>query len=169
VMGFFEIGCHKLFAWACSEPQSWVARIIGTSLWCPVVVCFWHSVSPCTASWPPSISWAAGILGVHYIACQAVPFEGVDRMTEWIGRQGQRRGADLWFSLPAPLCLLSLLLPPLSPAAPISPAEPISQAYNLAFYMQKNTSTLLQTYVSDTGQDQGTKGPGEWGTALRWK
>jgi hypothetical protein len=22
VMGFFEIGCHKLFAWACSEPQS---------------------------------------------------------------------------------------------------------------------------------------------------
>ncbi|XP_038204134.2 cardiotrophin-2 [Arvicola amphibius] len=53
-------------------------------------------------------------------------------------------------SVPAPLCLLSLL-PPLSPAAPISPSEPISQAYSLALYMQKNTSTLLQTYLQYQG------------------
>lgn len=63
-------------------------------------------------------------------------------------------------SVPAPLCLLSLLLP-LSPAAPISPAEPISQAYSLALYMQKNTSTLLQTYVSDIGHMQGSGGGGQ--------
>ncbi|XP_036081794.1 cardiotrophin-2-like [Rousettus aegyptiacus] len=45
------------------------------------------------------------------------------------------------------LCLLTLLLlPALDPGAPISPAKPISQAYSLALYMQKNTSTLLQTY-----------------------
>ncbi|XP_041604457.1 cardiotrophin-2-like [Vulpes lagopus] len=49
----------------------------------------------------------------------------------------------------APLCLLTLLLPPPRPGAPISPAEPISQAYSLALYMQKNTSTLLQTYKTD--------------------
>ncbi|GAB1292737.1 Cardiotrophin-2 [Apodemus speciosus] len=51
----------------------------------------------------------------------------------------------------APLCLLSLLLPPLSPAAPISPSEPIGQAYSLALYMQKNTSALLQTYLQSQG------------------
>ncbi|XP_005405336.1 PREDICTED: cardiotrophin-2 [Chinchilla lanigera] len=51
----------------------------------------------------------------------------------------------------APLCLLSLLLPPLRLAAPLSPAEPISQAYSLALYMQKNTSTLLQTYLQHQG------------------
>lgn len=62
-------------------------------------------------------------------------------------------------SVPAPLFLLSLL-PPLSPAAPISPSEPISQAYSLALYMQKNTSALLQTYVSDTGHRQGPGGGG---------
>ncbi|KAF5914677.1 hypothetical protein HPG69_005174 [Diceros bicornis minor] len=37
------------------------------------------------------------------------------------------------------------------PGAPISPAEPISQAYSLALYMQKNTSTLLQTYLQYQG------------------
>lgn len=61
--------------------------------------------------------------------------------------------------VPAPLGLLSLL-PPLRPAAPISPSEPISQAYSLALYMQKNTSTLLQTYVSGTGREQGSGGGG---------
>ncbi|XP_045398128.1 cardiotrophin-2-like [Lemur catta] len=50
-----------------------------------------------------------------------------------------------------PICLLMLLLPLLSPAAPISPAGPISQAYSLALYMQKNTSTLLQTYLQYQG------------------
>ncbi|XP_032751504.1 cardiotrophin-2 [Rattus rattus] len=53
--------------------------------------------------------------------------------------------------LAAPLCLLSLLLSPLSPAAPISPSEPIGQAYSLALYMQKNTSALLQTYLQYQG------------------
>ncbi|XP_028625171.1 cardiotrophin-2 [Grammomys surdaster] len=53
--------------------------------------------------------------------------------------------------LAAPLCLLSLSLPPLSPAAPISPSEPIGQAYSLALYMQKNTSALLQTYLQYQG------------------
>ncbi|XP_022276378.1 cardiotrophin-2-like [Canis lupus familiaris] len=51
----------------------------------------------------------------------------------------------------APLCLLTLLLPPPRPGAPVSPAEPISQAYSLALYMQKNTSTLLQTYLQYQG------------------
>ncbi|XP_032461852.1 LOW QUALITY PROTEIN: cardiotrophin-2-like, partial [Phocoena sinus] len=55
------------------------------------------------------------------------------------------------FLLPAALCLLALLLPPLSLGAPISPAEPISQAYSLALYMRKNTSTLLQTYLQGQG------------------
>lgn len=58
-------------------------------------------------------------------------------------------------SLPAPLCLVSLLLPALGLAAPVSPAEPIRQAYSLALYMQKNTSTLLHTYVSDSGLSRG--------------
>ncbi|KAM7329390.1 hypothetical protein ACRRTK_011003 [Alexandromys fortis] len=40
---------------------------------------------------------------------------------------------------------------PATPAAPISPSEPISQAYSLALYMQKNTSTLLQTYLQYQG------------------
>lgn len=62
----------------------------------------------------------------------------------------------LLYPLATPLCLLSLLLPPLSPAAPISPSEPIGQAYSLALYMQKNTSALLQTYVSDIGHMQGS-------------
>ncbi|XP_031240490.1 cardiotrophin-2 [Mastomys coucha] len=53
--------------------------------------------------------------------------------------------------LATPLCLLSLLLPRLSPAAPISPSEPIGQAYSLALYMQKNTSALLQTYLQYQG------------------
>ncbi|XP_076996422.1 cardiotrophin-2 [Tamandua tetradactyla] len=66
-------------------------------------------------------------------------------------RWEQGLGADLWFLLPAPVCLLTLLLPPLSPAAPISPAELISQAYSLALYMQRNTSTLLQTYLLHQG------------------
>ncbi|EHB14361.1 Cardiotrophin-2 [Heterocephalus glaber] len=65
--------------------------------------------------------------------------------------QPQGPGAELGFPLPAPLCLLSLLLPSPSLAAPISPAEPISQAYSLALYMQKNTSTLLQTYLQYQG------------------
>ncbi|XP_040609716.1 cardiotrophin-2 [Mesocricetus auratus] len=64
------------------------------------------------------------------------------------------RAKDLMLTLfrpvPAPLCLLSLL-PPLSLSAPISPSEPISQAYSLALYMQKNTSTLLQTYLRYQG------------------
>ncbi|XP_017723006.1 PREDICTED: cardiotrophin-1 [Rhinopithecus bieti] len=51
----------------------------------------------------------------------------------------------------AHLCLLTLLLPPLSSAAPISLAESISQAYSLALYMQKNTSMLLQTYLQYQG------------------
>ncbi|XP_054992764.1 cardiotrophin-2 [Sorex araneus] len=51
----------------------------------------------------------------------------------------------------APLCVLALLLSPLSLGAPVSPAEPISQAYSLALYMQKNTSTLLQTYLQYQG------------------
>ncbi|XP_075384247.1 cardiotrophin-2 [Tenrec ecaudatus] len=50
-----------------------------------------------------------------------------------------------------PLCLMTLLMPPFCPAAPISPAEPIKQAYSLALYMQKNTSTLLQTYLQYQG------------------
>lgn len=80
---------------------------------------------------------------------------------EWIGRLGQGLGADLWFLLPAFLCLLTLLLlPALDPGAPISPAKPISQAYSLALYMQKNTSTLLQTYVSDTGHEHEMRGEG---------
>ncbi|KAK2097904.1 Cardiotrophin-2 [Saguinus oedipus] len=73
-------------------------------------------------------------------------------------RQGRDHGADLQLPLPAHLCLLTLLSPPLSSAAPVSPAEPISQAYSLALYMQKNTSTLLQTYVSDKGHEQGMRG-----------
>lgn len=75
-------------------------------------------------------------------------------------RQGRGLGADLWLPLPARLCLLTLLSPPLSSAASISPAEPISQAYSLALYMQKNTSALLRTYVSDKGHEQGTRGEG---------
>ncbi|XP_033696032.1 cardiotrophin-2-like [Tursiops truncatus] len=55
------------------------------------------------------------------------------------------------YHLPPAPCLLTLLLPPLSLGAPISPAEPISQAYSLALYMQKNTSTLLQTYLQCQG------------------
>ena len=53
------------------------------------------------------------------------------------------------FSLPAPFGLLALLLPPLSLGAPMSTAESVNQAYNLALDMQMQTSTLLQTYVSD--------------------
>ena len=53
------------------------------------------------------------------------------------------------FFLPAPFCLLILLLPPLSLGAPTSTAESINQAYNLALDMQMQTSALLQTYVSD--------------------
>lgn len=51
--------------------------------------------------------------------------------------------------LPAsPFCLLALLLP--SPfGSPMSTAESVKQAYNLALHMQTQTSTLLQTYVSD--------------------
>ncbi|XP_009428911.1 cardiotrophin-2 isoform X1 [Pan troglodytes] len=66
-------------------------------------------------------------------------------------RQGRGLGADLWLPLPARLCLLTLLSPPLSSAASISPAEPISQAYSLALYMQKNTSALLRTYLQYQG------------------
>jgi len=69
--------------------------------------------------------------------------------------EGQGLNDGLLYPLAAPLCLLSLLLSPLSPAAPISPSEPIGQAYSLALYMQKNTSALLQTYVSDIGHVQG--------------
>lgn len=61
-----------------------------------------------------------------------------------------------------------MLLPPLSPGDPISPAEPISQAYSLALYMQKNTSTLLQTYVSDTRHEQGMRGEGHCLLAQTW-
>ena len=53
------------------------------------------------------------------------------------------------FFLPAPFCLLALLLPPLPLGAPMSTAESVKQAYNLALHMQTQTSTLLQTYVSD--------------------
>ena len=53
------------------------------------------------------------------------------------------------FFLPAPFCLLALLLPRLSSGAPMSTAESVNQAYNLALNMQMHTSTLLQTYVSD--------------------
>uniref|UniRef100_A0A6I8N399 Cardiotrophin-2 n=1 Tax=Ornithorhynchus anatinus TaxID=9258 RepID=A0A6I8N399_ORNAN len=50
-----------------------------------------------------------------------------------------------------PLCLVTLLPPALLPAAPASPAETISRAYNLALYMQKNTSMLLQLYLQHQG------------------
>ena len=53
------------------------------------------------------------------------------------------------FFLPAPFCLLTLLLPPLSLGTPTSTGESITQAYNLALNMQLHTSALLQTYVSD--------------------
>ena len=53
------------------------------------------------------------------------------------------------FFLPAPFCLLALLLPRLSLGVPMSTAESVNQAYNLALDMQRHTSTLLQTYVSD--------------------
>ncbi|XP_027382851.1 cardiotrophin-2-like [Bos indicus x Bos taurus] len=56
------------------------------------------------------------------------------------------------FSLPAPFCLLALLLPPLSLGAPMSTAESVNQAYNLALDMQRHTSTLLQTYLQDQGR-----------------
>ncbi|XP_036990241.2 cardiotrophin-2-like, partial [Artibeus jamaicensis] len=55
------------------------------------------------------------------------------------------------FLLPAPLCLLPLLLLSQSLGAPTSPAEAIGQAYSLALYMQKNTSMLLQTYLQYQG------------------
>lgn len=48
-------------------------------------------------------------------------------------------------------------MPPLSLGSPISPAEPFSQAYSLAIYMQKNTSTLLQIYMSDTAHERGSE------------
>ena len=63
------------------------------------------------------------------------------------------------FFLPAPFCLLALLLPPLPLGAPMSTAESVKQAYNLALHMQTQTSTLLQTYVSDGGE-QGARGGG---------
>ena len=53
------------------------------------------------------------------------------------------------FFLPAPFRLLALLLPRLSLGVPMSTAESVNQAYNLALDMQRHTSTLLQTYVSD--------------------
>ena len=53
------------------------------------------------------------------------------------------------FFLPAPFCLLALLLPPLPLGAPMSTAESVKQAYNLALHLQRQTSTLLQTYVSE--------------------
>ncbi|XP_008822198.1 cardiotrophin-2 [Nannospalax galili] len=71
-------------------------------------------------------------------------------MRDYVGGEGPRQKQTREEGR-APLCLLSLLLPPLSPAAPISPSEPISQAYSLALYMQKNTSTLLQTYLQYQG------------------
>ncbi|XP_068941449.1 cardiotrophin-2-like [Petaurus breviceps papuanus] len=48
-------------------------------------------------------------------------------------------------------CLLSLLLASFVLSAPVSLADPINQAYNLALYMQKNTSVLLQTYLQYQG------------------
>uniref|UniRef100_F6S6P8 Cardiotrophin-2 n=1 Tax=Monodelphis domestica TaxID=13616 RepID=F6S6P8_MONDO len=54
-------------------------------------------------------------------------------------------------SQPASPCLLTLLLTPFTLGAPISLTDPINQAYNLALYMQKNTSVLLQTYLQYQG------------------
>ncbi|KAI4531798.1 hypothetical protein MG293_018312 [Ovis ammon polii] len=51
----------------------------------------------------------------------------------------------------APFCLLALLLPPLPLGAPMSTAESVKQAYNLALHLQRQTSTLLQTYLQHQG------------------
>jgi hypothetical protein len=42
VMGIFEIGSHKLFAWASFKPQSWVARIPGVSHQHLAILLFLH-------------------------------------------------------------------------------------------------------------------------------
>ncbi|KAB1261012.1 Cardiotrophin-2 [Camelus dromedarius] len=59
-------------------------------------------------------------------------------------------------------CLLTLLLPLLTPGASMSPAKRISQAYDPALYMRKNTSTVLQTYLQCQGSplsDSGFSAP----------
>nr|XP_042096621.1 cardiotrophin-2-like [Ovis aries] len=68
-------------------------------------------------------------------------------MNERIGREVRDLMLTSDFFLPAPFCLLALLLPPLPLGAPMSTAESVKQAYNLALHMQTQTSTLLQTYL----------------------
>ncbi|XP_020864179.1 cardiotrophin-2-like [Phascolarctos cinereus] len=54
-------------------------------------------------------------------------------------------------SQPVVPCLLSLLQAPFVLGAPVSLADSINQTYNLALYMQKNTSVLVQTYLQYQG------------------
>ncbi|XP_043771467.1 cardiotrophin-2-like [Cervus elaphus] len=71
------------------------------------------------------------------------------------------------FFLPAPFCLLTLLLPPLSLGAPMSTAESITQAYKLALNMQLQTSALLQTYLEHQGRPFSRPGFSIPGLSLR--